>query len=149
MAMSDPCTRFLKTAALAPRFFNLFFMFFGRTFPITYLIDLCSFVTYEKKRQRVYLPLQIKLLDKNLDLAAQVLGFFNKREAKPELYFSLKKLFDRLVHTSNSYHKLCFKKDEDPRVVYSTLRCIVVDYSDIIKLIILRLELDRYRRIAR
>lgn len=149
VAILDPCTRFIKTANLAPRFFNIIFMFFGRTFLISYLVRLCSFVTYEKKRQNLYLPLQIKVLDRNLALAGQVLDFFDKREDKPELYFSVKELFDRLTITSNAYNKLNFKKNEDPRIVYSTLRCIVIDYSDIIKLIVLRLELDRYRRIAR
>lgn len=149
VALFDPCERFYKTFNLAPKFFNLMSMFLGRTFVFTYLRELCSFAVYERRRQHVYLPLQIKELDKNLVLAHQVLDFFDRREDKPELYFLLKGFYDRLSLTNDAYNNLCFKKNEDPRVVYSVLRCITVNYSDIIKLMVFRIELDRYRRIAR
>lgn len=149
MFVSDPCLRFYKIFYSAPRFFSFISMFVSSTFFFSYLRGFCSFVNYERKRQKDYLPLQIEELDKQLDLAAGVLDFFDKREAKPEIYFFLRELFDRLKCMSDAYYKIRFGGQKDIIAVYWVLRFIIINYSDIIKLMIFRIELDRYRRIAR
>lgn len=149
MLILDPCIRFYRIFYSAPRFFNFISMFLSSTFFFSYLRGFCSFISYEKKRQKEYLPLQMKELNKQLDLAAGVLDFFDKREAKPEIYFFLKELFDRLKCMSDTYYKLLFSREKDTAAIYWVLRFIVINYSDIIKLMIFRIELDRYRRIAR
>lgn len=118
MFVLDPCTRFCKTFDLAPKFFGFILLFANSNFFFSYLQEFCSFVSYERKRQKEYLPLQVKELDRNLFLAAEVLDFFGKRDDRPEIYFSLKELFDNLKCISDTYRKTYFSRQEDIRIVY-------------------------------
>lgn len=112
-----------------------------------FLKTLCYFCEYESRRQKLYLKLQIRVLSKNLTLAKRVLDSFDGLADKPEVFFLLKDAFDRLVCVRNTFNKVHFKKQEDYRIVYSTLRCIVINYSDIVRLIVFRLELEKYKTI--
>lgn len=118
MFVLDPCTRFYKTFDLAPKFFDFVLLFANSNFFFSYLQESCSFINYERKRQKEYLPLQVKELDKRLFLAAEILDFFDKRDVKPEIYFSLKELFDSLKYISDTYRKTYFSRQEDIRIVY-------------------------------
>jgi hypothetical protein len=150
VAVTGLCIRFYKTAAMAPMFFGTLYELFGRRFFFPHLRRLCEFVIYEDKRQKYFLHSQIQVLDKQLALARPVLDFFHSRLEKPDLYFVLKDLFDRLSQVSSDYSKIySFKGNEDPRIVYSTFRCIIVHYSDVVRLTVLHLDVDSYRRIAR
>jgi hypothetical protein len=141
--MFEPHVRLYNTTTLAPKFFNLLGRFFGNNPLFTFLKNLCGFCEYETRRQKLYLRLQIRMLNKNLTLAKCVLDSFDELPNKPAAFFLLKDIFDRLVCVRNIYNKVHFKKGEDYRIVYSTLRCIVINYSDIVKLIFFRLELEK------
>lgn len=149
-ATTGLCIMFYKTRSMAPMFFDTLYELFGRRLFFPSLRRLYKFIIYEGGRQKYLLHSQIQVLDKQLALARPVLEFFRDRPEKPDLYFVLKELFDHLARVSSDYSKIySFKGHEDPRLVYSTFREIIVHYSDIIKLTVLHLEVDRYRRIAR
>ena len=134
---------------MAPEFFDTLHEFFGKRLFFPHLRGLYNFIIYEEGRQKYLLHLQMQVLDKQLALARPVLEFFQDWTEKPDLYFALKELFDRLTHVSSGYSKIySFKGHEDPRIIYSTFRSIIVYYSDIIKLMVLRLEADHYREAA-
>lgn len=143
IAVLNFCENFNKTVDLAPRFFNIFLNLFGGFDWFRYSKDLFDFVIYEKRRQKYYLPRQVVILDKNLDLAKGVLDAFVLKN-KPDTYFLLKKLYVHLFSISQDYRKFNLKKFKDYRSAYSVLRQIVINYSDIIKLLQYRLELEYY-----
>lgn len=129
---------------LAPKFFDLFYEIFEGNTCFDYLKDMCDFINYEQDRQKFYLKLQLRSLRKILITTGRSLDYFNKIEKKPEIFFILKNLYDKLIRLDATYVKIHSKKQWDERVLYSALRCVVVDYSDVIKLIAFRQELEKY-----
>jgi hypothetical protein len=80
--MFEPHVRLYNTTTLAPKFFNLLGRFFGNNPLFTFLKNLCGFCEYETRRQKLYLRLQIRMLNKNLTLAKCVLGSFDELPVK-------------------------------------------------------------------
>lgn len=138
------CSRFYKMKVLAPKFFDLFYEFFEGSFCFDYLKDMCDFINYEQERQKVYLKLQLEKLQAILSVTKYSLDHFNKTEVKPEIFFLLKDVYDKLAPLADTYTKIHSRKQWDERIIYSALRCVVINYSDVVKLIAFRLELERY-----
>lgn len=138
------CSRFYNMRVLAPGFFDLFYEIFEGSSCFDYLKNMCDFINYERDRQKFYLKLQLKGLDEILIKTRYSLNYFNVIEDKPEIFFLLKNIYDKLACLNSVYHKINSKKQWDERIVYSALRPVVIDYSDVVKLITFRLELESY-----
>ena len=138
------CSRFYKIRVLAPKLFDLFYEIFEGNFCFDYLKDMCDFINYEQRRQKFYLKLQLDALRKILVTTKRSLDYFNEIKEKPEFFFILKDVYNKLARLDSIYTKINSKKHWDRRITYSALRCVVVDYSDIVKLIAFRLELEKY-----
>lgn len=143
IVMLDFYKNLTKTACLAPRFFNVFLIIFSGFNWFRYIEDLRRFVDYEEKRQKVYLPLQIGVLDKNLALVEKALGLFIS-EDRPATYFLLVELHLRLTKVSLKHRALILKRPSGYRFMYSRARQIIINYSDIVNLIEYRLKLENY-----
>lgn len=139
------CSRLYGMRVLAPSFFDLFYEIFEGNSCFDYLKNMCDFVNYEQDRQKLYLKLQLAGIRDILIVTRRSLNYFDdKITEKPEIFFLLKNIYDKLAPLNAAYVKIHSKKQWDERVVYSALRCVVVDYSDVVKLIAFRLELERY-----
>lgn len=138
------CSRFYNMRVLAPKFFDLFHEVFEGNSCFDYLKNMCDFINYEQRRQKFYLKLQLEGLQKILITTRRSLDYFKEIEEKPEIFFLLRDIYDKLVPLNSIYTEIHSKKQWDERIIYSSLRFVVINYSDVVKLIAFRLELERY-----
>lgn len=104
------CSRFYNMKVLAPRFFDLFYEIFEGNYCFDYLKSMCDFINYEQRRQKFYLKLQLQSLQNILTTTKLSLDYFKEIEEKPEIFFFLNVIYNKLIPLNDIYNKIYSEK---------------------------------------